>query len=127
MRRLAAVLTTVALVLPLTGCDQAQDLAQQAQDTVEEGLQTFAWCSAAFRLGRAVSERDVDAARSAAGELEANAPEELQGDVDTVIAAIEAAEAGDTAAIDGEEVRAAGQRVLDGARSRCDPTTDPGN
>lgn len=130
MRRTTSLVLAAALLLG--ACSEASDLVDQAQTTVDdvrssvdETLQTFAWCSAAFRLGAAVTSRDVEAARSAATDLEANAPDELQDELAVVLAAVEDAEAGDVQAAFTPEVRAAGETVLTTARDRCDPTTDP--
>jgi hypothetical protein len=120
-----ALLAVGLLSLGLVACEQTQELVQDAQETVEEGLQTFQWCTAAFRLGAAVENQDAQAALDAARDLEANAPEELQDDAALLLAAAQDAADGDVEALGNQDVREAGQRVAQEARDRCDPSSDP--
>lgn len=125
MRRstpLAAVLSA-ALLLP--GCAAVSDTVDETQALVSEGLQRLEWCTAAFRLGNAVAERDLEAGRAALDDLRASAPEELEADIAVITEAVEQAEQGDLSSIEGDEVAAAGQRVRDVAEQQCDPTTRP--
>lgn len=121
------ILTTLAVLACtlLTACAPVQDAVDDARSSVEEGLQTLRWCSAAFRLGAAVATRDVEAASSAAEDLRDDAPEELTDELETILAAVAAAQDGDPQAVATDEVRAAGEAVLAEARARCDPSTDP--
>ena len=101
------------------------DVAEQAQDTVEAELQRLEWCTDAFRLGQAVQDRDLEAGRAALASLQESAPAELDDELATIEQAAQDAEQGDMAAIDSDEVRAAGEEVLATAQSQCDPTTRP--
>lgn len=124
-RRVPALILASTLGLGLGACAEVDRVVDDAQEQVSEGLQRLRWCTAAFRLGTAVEARDVEAARDAAEDLRANAPDELTDDLDLILEAIDAAESGDPEQIEGEEVRDAGQRVLDEAEAQCDPTTRP--
>lgn len=124
MRPLVLALTCT-LALSLGGCDTVTETLQDTRETVSEGLQRLQWCTAAFRLGAAVERQDLEAGRSAAEDLRTNAPDELEGDLDVILAAIDEAEAGDPEALQDPAVRDAGQRVLAAAETQCDPTTRP--
>lgn len=120
-----ALALTLALTTGLGGCAEAERIVGDAQERISEGLQRLRWCTAAFRLGAAVASRDVEAARSAAEDLRTNAPDELTDELDVIIEAVQEAENGNLEPIQSQEVRDAGQRVLDAAEAQCDPTTRP--
>lgn len=121
----ATLALTLALTAGLGGCAEAERIVGDAQERVSEGLQRLRWCTAAFRLGAAVASQDVEAARSAAEDLRVDAPDELTAELDLIIEAVQEAESGNLDRIQSQEVRAAGQRVLEAAQTQCDPTTRP--
>lgn len=125
LRRVPALILAGTLAVGLGACAEVDRVVDDAQDQVSEGLQRLRWCTAAFRLGTAVEARDIEAARDAAEDLRANAPDELTDEVDLILEAIEAADSGDLEQIEGDAVREAGQRVLDEAEAQCDPTMRP--
>ncbi len=125
--KLLAPVLLAALTLGVAGCDsvneridEAQSLADDARDTVEGTLETLRWCGGALKLGAAVAQRDVEAARSAAEDLADKAPEELRDEVATIVAAVEEAEAQDSAEpLRADAVRTAGEEVLSYSKDRC--------
>lgn len=118
-----AVALAAALLLP--ACATVTETVDDAGEAVDEGLQRLEWCTAAFRLGTAVENRDLEAGRAALDDLRASAPEELADELQVITEAVEAAEQGDLERIEGEEVRAAGEEVRATAQAQCDPTTRP--
>ncbi len=129
MRTAVRLVVTAALAFSLVGCDQidgvvdgARSEFDSARDTVEDAVGSFRWCTAALRLGSAVASRDVESARAAAEDLSTTAPEELRAEVNTIVAAVEEAEAtGSTAPIRTDAVKAAGESILTYSQDRCIP------
>lgn len=132
------VATIIGVALLLTGCDTAQDLLD---DNLEGGLdgaiedarsradellargqelgQTFDWCAGAADLSTAVFAGDVEAARAAADELRATAPEGLSDDLRVVAEAAARAQVGDPRVFAEAEVRDAARDVYAYAVDLC--------
>lgn len=124
-RRTRGLAVALAAALLLPACATVTDTVDEAEEAVGEGLQRLEWCTAAFRLGNAVQDRDLEAGRAALDDLNDSAPEELDDELQVITEAVQAAEQGDLESIEGEEVRAAGDEVRATAEAQCDPTTRP--
>lgn len=120
MIRIAAASLAVGLLL--TGCAEAQDAVEEGISRATELAQNARYCAQAARVAQAVSARDVQSAISAGEDLVAVAPEEILEEAKTILEAARAAEAGDPAAFETQEVQAAAQTLASYTRDTCDPT-----
>jgi len=120
MTRVAAALLAAGLLL--TGCAEAQDAVEDGVGRATELAQNARYCVQAARVAQAVNARDARSAISAGEDLVAVAPEEILEEAQTILEAAKAADAGDPAAFETQEVQAAAQTLATHTRDTCDPT-----
>lgn len=125
----AVVPLLLALALAASACggvdgiDALRDRAGDVGGQVSEVADRASFCFAVTRsLAGLDGGTSPEQAYEAAEEVLAQAPDELRADARRVTDALEtAAEDGDTAALEGDEFRAAAERLRDGTRELCDP------
>lgn len=110
-----------ALVLIGTGCADARERVAQAHDAVSEVSAQVHFCVTLARALSGLDDRAPLTAESAAEELLAAVPEPLRDDAVLVAEALRDAAEGSPERLDDPEVRAAAQRLRDGARELCQP------
>lgn len=117
----------IALLLAATviggACSQVQDTVDQAQEQVDEVVETAQYCAHALELAQAVEARDVDAAVSAGRDLVEVAPDEIADDAQRLLEAAEQAQDGDPSALQSDEVQQSAERLRTYTEDTCDPTS----
>lgn len=120
MRSLPVALLLGAAVL-VGACGQVDQAVDDAADRAGRVVETARYCAQAIEVAQAVSDRDVDAAVEAGGELVEVAPAEMEDDARLLLDAAERAQDGELEALQSEEVMAASQRLRDATERECSP------
>lgn len=117
--------TVLLLAVALVGgaCSQVQDTVDEAQEQVDEVVETAEYCAHALALAQAVEARDVDAAVSAGRDLVEVAPDEIADDAQRLLEAAERAQDGDMSALQSDEVQQSAERLRTYTEDTCDPTS----
>lgn len=113
----------LAAVLVGGACSQVQDTVDEAQEQVDEVVETAQYCADALALAQAVEARDVDAAVSAGRDLVEVAPDEIADDAQRLLEAAEQAQEGDMSALQSDEVRQSAERLRTYTEDTCNPAS----
>lgn len=117
--------TVLLLAVALVGgaCSQVQDTVEEAQEQVDEVVETAEYCAHALALAQAVEARDVDAAVSAGRDLVEVAPDEIADDAQRLLEAAEQAQDGDMSALQSDEVQQSAERLRTYTEDTCNPAS----
>lgn len=120
----------MTLLFMVAGCGTADEAVNearsQAEDIAREAgqvAQLAQFCTAALDLGRAVQNRDRQAALDAAETAAAEAPEEIAEEAQRALEGAERLAEGDESVLENQEFRDAVEAVGTYARNNCDPTS----
>lgn len=124
MRRTSLV-SLLLLAAIASGCTTVGDQIERAQDGAAEVSERARFC---FAVTRALTALDGGASLSeasdAAEEVLARVPDELRDDATVVAERLrEAADSQDPSGLSDPEFREAAERLRDGTREQCDPTS----
>lgn len=118
-----AHLALVALVTLLaTACGDASETVTDVVDQAEDTVQLVEFCTAGLEVADAVNNQEPAAALNAAETMAAEAPEEIAPQAQTVLEGIQAAQEGDTQALQSEEFQQAANELATYTRENCNPT-----
>lgn len=122
MRRTALPLLVLALVATAAGaCADAEDRLDDARVNVIEVSDQVRFCISVARALSNLDEGVPSTAESTAEELLAQVPDHLRDDARLVADALRGAGAGDLGVFEDPAVRAAAERLRDGASELCMP------
>ncbi len=118
-----APIVAVLLVLGAGACADVRDRVDELGGSADDLTDQARFCLSVTRALTATDAGSPETAAAAAEELLAHAPEHLREDARTVARALIAARDEDAAPLEDPEARAAAERLRDGTRELCDPTS----
>ena len=121
-RIISSVLAVVVGALSLSACGEAAETVGDVAEEADETVQLVEFCTAALDVVQAVGAEDKGAAISAAQTMVNEAPEEIAPEAETVLNGVEAAQNGDTEALQSQEFQNAAQEIETYTRENCNPT-----